>query len=159
MGLNDIRVSRSLIMSTVAICAAVGICVGILLFLQPWPESRSEAVVAAASSYGKRERADLRAQAFSSERWPGESGPSERIAAPGASPLNSAPRETAPRETAAAAEPAETSELPEVNKACGPGDTSVQRRRGSHDYRRDAETVGSDGQGGDGRGLEAAAGL
>jgi len=41
MGLSDIRRNSSLVVSTVAVVASVGICVTVLLFLRPWPEQRT----------------------------------------------------------------------------------------------------------------------
>jgi hypothetical protein len=50
MGLGEIRVSKSALMSTVAVFATVGICVGTLIFLRPWPEHRAvDAMTASAN--------------------------------------------------------------------------------------------------------------
>jgi soluble lytic murein transglycosylase len=45
MGLSEIRVSKSLLVSTTAIIAVVGICAATLTFLRPWPETRTVGAV------------------------------------------------------------------------------------------------------------------
>jgi soluble lytic murein transglycosylase len=93
MALRDFRISRSLVISGVAVCATVGICVGTLLFLRPWPEHRAaDAMVSPAEASihapgSSRDGPDLRAQAFNADDWPETTGRSSRLAAPGASPL------------------------------------------------------------------------
>jgi soluble lytic murein transglycosylase len=89
MGLSDIPVSKSLVMSGVAVSAAVGICVATLLFLRPWPEHRAaDTIVPTAHSERLRASADLRAQAFNSEHLPDAGAP---LAEPGAAPLDPPP--------------------------------------------------------------------
>ena len=117
MGLRNSRLSSSLMMSAVAVGAAVGICVGTLLFLRPWPEHRSAdavvpaSAVAAPANGASRDGENLRAQAYNSEHLSDEGASQpERLAAPGASPLDTAQK---PAE-AAAAEPEQPAQQEEA---------------------------------------------
>ena len=94
MGLRDIRLSRSLVMSVVSVSTTVGICVGTLLIVRPWPGGRaadttiSAADLTATPRGARLNAASLRAQAYTAERWPEVSGHADRLATPGASPLD-----------------------------------------------------------------------
>lgn len=94
MGLRDLRLSRSTIMSVVAVSASVGICVGTLLIVRPWPQERAADTVMTSANlpgYSRglgKDAAALSAQAYSSERWPEITSHADRLAAPGASPID-----------------------------------------------------------------------